>query len=1170
MDRSAIKNFAVESRRQMIESVKYQASLIGITAEGINNPISKAEGMETYDYGAGTHTIFDEDIKKRKSLLKEIENNGFENVVEEVAYTWFNRIIAIRFMEVNDYLPTRTRVLSSEIEDKIEPDLINEALDLDLNYASEDIELIIKLKDENKLDDLFQFLFIKQCNNLNDILPGLFIKTNDYMELLLNISFTNEEGIIRRLIKEIPETDFRESVEIIGWLYQYYMSEKKDVVNSTLKSKPINKNDIPAATQLFTPNWIVKYMVDNSLGRYWIEKNHNSNLKNKLTYYFDENVKNNYSNVNLEDLKFFDPCMGSAHILVYAFDLFMEMYKELGYIERDIPELIIQNNIYGLDIDKRAYQFAYFAIMMKGRQYNRRFFNINIAPNVYPIVDGNISQSTLDYIKSHDVELYDFVCYLNDVFENAAELGSLIKIKKMDYDYYNKKLDSLLNTKNQKISDYNVLEELENNLISMFNQFKLLSMKYEVVVTNPPYLNKFDKSLKDFSKKYYKDYSRDLFAMFMYRNFDFCTEDGYLGFMTPLVWMYIKSFEKLREFIIHNKSIVSLVEMEYNTLWEIEAHVPACTFVLSNKYYGLDYESVFLKLSEFTGGLNVQKEKTLNAINNSVDYKYVKKSSDFLKIPGSPIACWVNDDVINIFENNFKLKEKYDAKQGLASGDNKRFLRRWFEVNYNDIGFGYHSNDEFFDSGKKFAPHNKGGFYRKWYGNQEFIIKFDKYNFDILASMGNHLPSRNLYFNESLSWSEVSMGAVAFRFFPEGFVFDSTGSSAFIKDENIYYLLGFFNSSVCQFILDLISPTLHYTVGAISLLPIIIDDSLLEPITKLSKQNILISKEDWDDYEISWGFSKHPLLKFNESNLAIAFEKWESYKEDQFNLMKSNELSLNNYFSKIYDIDVDLNIKDELVSVNLANYESDIKSFISYSVGCMFGRYSLDDEGIQFAGGTFNLDNYCKFEPDDDNIIPVLDTEYFEDDIVGKFIEFVKICFGEENLEENLDFIASALNKKGKTSREIIRNYFLTDFFKDHTQIYKKSPIYWQFDSGKQNAFKCLVYMHRYESDIIARIRADYLHKTQKAIEQNMVHCDKIIATSSNKSEISKATKDKTRFIKQLEEIRVYDEVLGHMANENIEIDLEDGVKINYDKFQKVEISKEGEKTKKINLLKNI
>jgi len=1182
LDKNAIKSFAIESRRQLIESVKYQASLIGITSEGISEPISKAEGMETYDYGAGTYSIYDEDIRKRESLVREINNKGFDNVVEEVAYTWFNRIIAIRFMEVNDYLPTRTRVLSSETKGKTEPDIITDALDLDLNYSDDEIKLINKYKEENELDDLFQFLFIKQCNKLNEILPGLFEKTDDYIELLLDVSFIDEESIVRKLIDTIPEIDFTEQVEIIGWLYQYYNDERRAEVIDTIKSKTIKKEDIPSATQLFTPDWIVKYMVDNSLGRYWMERNSDSNLMNSLNYYFEEpnqidkiktklhSLRTDYVEPNT--IKFFDPCMGSGHILIYAFDIFFEIYNELGYSINDIPKLILENNLYGLDIDKRAYQLTYFTLMMKGRDVDKRFLNKHVTPNIYHIVDSDVHEKTINFIKSYDREILDDINYLNDIFSNAQEFGSLIQVKNLDYNTLKSKTEKLISKSESSILDFNIINELYN-LLNLINQAKVLSLKYEAIVTNPPYLNKYSAQMKDFAKRYYKDYSKDLFSMFLYRNFNFCTNEGYVAFMTPMVWMFIKTYEKLRSFLINKKSFVSFIELEYGAIWDI-AHVPVCTFVLSNLNLESEYIGSFLKLSDFEGGLDIQNKKTLESINSDVYYKYFVDGKKFNNVPGTPIAYWVNDELINAFVKGIELQDICDVKAGLATANNDKFVRLWPEVDFRKMGLGFDSRESSKNTEFKWFPYNKGGKFRKWYGNHDYVINWFNDGEELRNYKRATLRNPNFYFKKSISWSLLSSAYFGVRFYPSGFLFDVNGSSLFAPDKYYYYIGGLLCSKMATILLSILNSTLSFQVGNIQTIPLIIDIEQLDLINQIVKDNINLSKQDWDDYELSWNYLEHPLIRFKDNYIEKSFLKWEDYKLNQFNKLKYNESKLNEIFSDIYSVNIDTEASSNEITLNLAEYKKDIKSFISYAVGCMFGRYSLDNKGLQFAGGTFDINNYSKFVPDDDNIIPVLDTEYFDDDIVGRFVEFVKICFGEENLEENLNFIANALNDSNKSSRDIIRDYFLNDFFNDHVKRYSKPrnncAIYWMFSSGKNNAFNCLIYMHRYEPNIIARIRTDYLHKTQKAIEQNLYHCDNIIANSKNKSEVSSATKDKSKYIKQLDEIKLYDEALRHMATQNIEIDLDDGVKDNYKKFQKIEISIEGEKPKKINLLKNI
>ena len=819
--------------------------------------------------GNATNSIYDEDIKKREALLNELKRRDFNSIVEEVAYTWFNRIIAIRFMEVNNYLPSKTRILSSETPEKIEPDVINEALNLDLNYSNDEKELIINLKNDNKLEELFRFLFLKQCNELNKILPNLFEETDDYFDLLLNISFINENGIVRNLIDNIPEEYFR-NVEIIGWLYQFYISERKDAVNNALKSKPIQKKDIPAATQLFTPDWIVKYMVDNSLGRYWIERNENSSLKDSLQYLFketeqDEDVQEicnqlRSNTISIEDLKFFDPCMGSAHILVYAFDVFMEIYKELGYLERDIPELILTNNLYGLDIDKRAYQLAYFALMMKGREFDRKLFKKSLSLNIFPIIDSGLSNDTLNYINNRFPLIYEDIIYLNDIFLNASEFGSLIQVKKIDFINLDENILQLLNDGKKTIIDYNVKNEIENIIIPLINQAKVLSLKYEAVVTNPPYLNKFDKELKDFSKKYYKDYSRDLFSMFIYRNFDFCKEDGYTAFMTPMVWMFIKNYENLRKYIIENKSFVSLIEMEYHALWEIDAHVPACTFVLSNQNYNSNYIGSFLKLSEFTGGLEVQNKKVLSSLNTKTNYLFTTKNQNFNKVPGSPIAFSSDQNLINVFNDYPNLKTMSDVKQGLITGNTNKFLRYWFEIDIHKFNSSIEKDNDPNIYNFTWFPYNKGGDFRKWYGNNTKIVNLWNDGAEIKANVKNYrLRDPAYYFRRGITWGRITSSQIAFREVVDGSLFGDAGPIGFIEDKR-HYVLGFLCSNVVTSLLQITNPTLNFQVHDIMALPLIESPNKENNIEKIVGENITSSQDDWDSYETSWDFKRNPLV----------------------------------------------------------------------------------------------------------------------------------------------------------------------------------------------------------------------------------------------------------------------------------------------------------------------
>ena len=686
------------------------------------------------------------------------------------------------------------------------------------------------------------------------------------------------------------------------------------------------------------------------------------------------------------------------------------------------------------------------------------------------------------------------------------------------------------------------------------------------MVTNPPYMNKFEKNLKDFSKKYYKNYSKDLFSMFIYRTFDFCRKDSYTALITPFSWMFLKSFENLRKFLINNKTISSLIQLEYNAFTEI-AMVPAGIYIFKNNNLNKKYNGIYFRLSEFKGNMDVQRNKVLEAIHSPVEYKFITNSINYENIPGTPISYYLPENIYEIFKKSIPLKEIDTPVIGVASHNDAYFLKRWFEVNFSKISFNSTKSKQ---EPLKWFPYNKGGFFRKWYGNNEYIINFENDGEELKNFKKGQIKNRDKYFVKGLTWSRISSSNFSVRFHDNGFIMGDAGPSAFAPDELIYYILGLLNSSIIQIILSSINPTLNYQVGNISEIPILKLNNYTE-INKLVLNNIELCKNDWDDYETSWDFKSHPLFRIKNETLEKNFYNFKKIKKNNFDKLKDNEIKLNQIFSKIYNVDLtNEDIDNEFISITLADYEKDIKSFISFAKGCMFGRYSLDKEGLQFAGGNFNINNYHKFIPDDDNIIPVLDTAYFDDDIVGYFTRFVETCFGEETLEENLDFIAGALSKSNKPSREIIRQYLLKNFFNDHKKTYKKCPIYWQFSSGKQNGFNCLVYMHRYEPSLVARIRTNYLHKTQKAIEQRIENNNNIIKSSTSKQEVAKATKEKAKLQKQLKETQEYDEVLAHIANQNIEIDLDDGVKVNYAKFQNIEIKKEGSKTRKVNLLKKI
>lgn len=1154
MNKTAIKNFAIWARRKLISDITYKAGLLGISDKGISEPLPiSTDNIQFFDIGTGKPTeIANEEIKQRKALVARIREKestsdyktAYQYVVEEVAYTWFNRLIAVRFMEVNDYLPSRVRVLSSEAQGKSEPDIVTTPFDTDIEFSAYEQDRVIQLKDENKLDELFRMLFIMQCNKLNDALPGLFEKTSDYTELLLNISFTDQEGIVSHLINDISEEDFTEAVEIIGWLYQYYNEERKNEVINIYKGT-VKQEDIPAATQLFTTDWVVRYMVDNSLGRYWVERNPQSKLQEKLEYFVSPKsgqIQYIDEKVSPEELTFFDPCMGSGHILVYAFDVLMEIYRESGYLDRDAAKEIVEKNIFGLDIDDRAYQLAYFAVMMKARSYDRRFLTREVTPKVYPIYDYT------DISKTDNEELQ----YLIDEFKNVKQYGSLVNLKS-DLDLVSIR-GYLENIQGQLTLDTVNLSKIENVVLVA----ELLNNKYTVVCTNPPYLNKMNGDLKKYISKHYKAYSSDLFSVFIYKNFDYCKPNGYSAFMTPFVWMFIKTYEKLRKYIIQNKSITTLVQMEYSAFEE--ATVPICSFVLKN---GKEKEKgLYLKLSDFKGGMHVQKQKVLEALqNDKCNYFYETNIDDFIEIPASPITYWANSKVLDSFRDFKPLSDYAEIVSGMTTGNNDKYMRDWKEVSIDNIAFEKSSLNEVDLSKTYWFPYNKGGSFRRWYGNNDYVVNWSKsHEFNRAKTTMTYL-----YLKPCITWSDITSAVFSARACGQGFFFDVKGSCAFPDERTYYPLIAFLNSKITMMYIKMLNPTITTQVGDLKRIPFN-PAAYNEELVKYSKRCVALGKEDYDNYELSWEFEKNPLVRLKRDTLEESFEYWNTECKKRFVNMKENEHYINKYFIDLYNMgqDMSVDIEDKYISIRLANIKEDIKYLISYAVGCMLGRYSLDYDGLAYAGGQWDTSKYSSFIPDYDNCIPITDEEYFQDDIVGRFVEFVKVVYGIETLEENLDFIAKALGNKGDTSREVIRNYFIKDFFKDHVKTYQKRPIYWLYDSGKQNGFKALVYLHRYTTDTSGVVRVDYLHRIQKIYAGEIERMQDMIDNSSNAREVAQAEKRKEKLIKQLKETKEYDEKIAHIALSRIAIDLDDGVKVNHEKVQT------GQDGKKLNILAKI
>ena len=1143
MDKNAIKKYAVWARNELIARVSQKAQQYGITAEGYGD--KNADSVNGVLLSAT-------EKKQRQALIAKIEAEGFEQVMEEVAYTWFNRFTALRFMEVNNYLPSHTRVFTNEANE-FKPQILADAISLELDGL--DMDKVFELKNANKDEELYKYLLIVQCNALNSILPGMFQKISDYTELLLPDYLLRDGSVISKLISEIEEADFDVSttdgqIEIIGWLYQYYISEKHEAVVDPLHGKEIKKEEIPAATQLFTTDWVVRYIVDNSIGRYWIERNPGSALANELEYFIPQCGENQVTvaeKITPQELTVFDPCVGSGHFLVYAFDVLMKIYVECGYSEREAAAEIVEHNLHGLDIDGRAVQLAYFAVMMNARKYDRRFLGRNLQPMIFEISDANIDSASIDYFCANNEGLKNNVRKTCECFKDGKEYGSITIVPEIDFEIIAKRFSEIENE--ASLFRYQIDIELRN----IINVAKALSTKYAIVATNPPYLNKYDNKLKEYINDHYKDYNGDLFSVFIYKSITFCKENGYAGLMTPFVWMFIKKYEKLREFVIKQKAISSLIQMEYSAFEE--ATVPICSFVLKNGKALNDGQ--YIKLSDFKGGMSVQGQKVRECLSsvNECSYFYQTKQSKLLKIPGSPIAYWVSDTLIEAFETGKALGDFALARNGMKTGDNNKFLRFWWEVDTSKFMSTALSYDEAATSGAKWFPYNKGGEFRKWYGNNEYVVDWENAGQRIFGQA--KADKRNvqdypaeLKFVPSLSWSLITSAKPAFRY-KECNLSDIAGMSLFTDRERVLRYLGFLNSPVSLEVLQLIAPTINFQAGDIARIPVLPEVNANQEIIPLVEECIKLSQEDWDSYEQSWDFQELFAIK-GAKTLEEAFEEWKKKAEDRFLGLKERETKLNEIFIEIYGMSRDLSaeVDDYYVTVRKAQLENDFKRFISYAVGCMFGRYSLDVKGVAFAGGQWSPNKYSSFTPDDDNIIPICDDEYFEDDIVAKFISFVESLFGKESLEENLNFISAALGGKG-SSRDVIRDYFMTGFYEDHIKTYQKRPIYWLFDSGKKNGFKCLIYMHRYQADTVARIRTDYVHEQQSRYRTAIADLEQRINSAST-SERVKLSKQLKTIQDQAEELGTYEEKIHHLADQMISIDLDDGVKENYAKFQDV------------------
>ena len=1164
MNTSNIKRYAPKARNAFIASMSKMAAKYGITDKAITPMEIKGDlaliGDRPFPKSIAT---------AREALVKTVQQHGFGQTIEKVAYSWFNRLCAIRYMELHDYLGHGRRVLSHQTE-PTGYQILEECLDIDLPGLN--VEKVRELKlDGTKDEALYRELLLAQCHALHTAMPFLFETIDDETELLLPENLTKTDSLIHDLVTEIPEEDWQ-SVEIIGWLYQFYISEKKDqVIGKVVKSE-----DIPAATQLFTPNWIVKYMVQNSLGAQWLATYPESPLKAQMEYYITPAEQTDEVNAQLkaitpeslnpEELTLIDPASGSGHILVEAYDLFKAIYIERGYRQRDIAQLILEKNLFGLDIDQRAAQLTGFALMMKGREDDRRLFERGVKLNVMAMVDStSLDVDTLVHgieLSQNDLTAEDLTA-LKDLFEHATTFGSLIQVPQT----LAEKLPALKQLSETNSQDMFVKEVLEH-LAPLVEQAEILAAQYDAVVANPPYMGGKHQTpeLKRYLKGFYKDFENDFFTAFICRGTEFSKANGILGYMSPQVWMFLSTFEKLRNRLINESTISSLIQPEYNAFWD-SAHVTICCYIIRNTHIN-NYESTFIRLTDFYGA-ELQPLKTLEAITNrNCGWLYQLKPSEFKRIPGMPIAYWVSDAIRQAY-NNHKVGGSYEVKEGLGTRDDSRFLRKFWELELDRISLNAPAT-------QKWVPVDKAGGFRKWYGSIGEVMNWENNGEEIRTFPKSCVRNPGFFFKPAIGWGKVGSAITSFRLRTEVFAFVDAAPSAF--GDNLQALLAVLNSNAIKYLLTIQGGTLNVTVGVASSLPIPLMASKETEIhvEKIATKCVNYAELDWNSYEQSWDFQSFPLLSPYSSELKCTinsnYSMWIEANRIATTEMKRLEEENNRIFIDAYGLQDELTpevpieqitltvnpayrygVKGTEEERNIRFREDTMAELVSYAIGCMMGRYSLDEPGLIYANSGnegFDASRYNKFPADDDGIIPLTDKEWFADDAANRLVEFISVAWDKSHLEENLDFLAENLSpKKGEDSRETIRRYLCDKFYKDHLQTYKKRPIYWLFSSGKQKAFQCLVYLHRYNEGTLARMRTEYVIPLTAKLSTHVSKLDKDIEASTSTAEIKKLEKEIAQLHKQQAELSTFDEKLRHYADQRISLDLDDGVKVNYGKF---------------------
>lgn len=1186
MNKSKIQKFAVDGHKLLYKQIAQRAYQYGIE-EG---NVGKADATEVRG-----RILSPLEKSQRAALIAEINANGYPQTIERVTYIWFNRIVALRFMEVNNYLPSHIRVFS-DASGAFKPEILNDVLHLEMEGL--DKAQVAEYIENNNTEELYRYLLLTQCAELKAALPdvfGLAQRDKDYTELLFPNNMLHQDSFIGKVVSDIDEVDWGTAenwqnsdsdhlVQIIGWLYQYYNSELKDDTFAQLKKNvKITKERIPAATQLFTPDWIVRYMVENSLGRLWLEGHPNAELHDGWKYYLDEaeqepevdaqlaKLREEYKTIKPEEIKVIDPCMGSGHILVYAFDVLMQIYTSAGWNQREAVQSILKNNLYGLDIDDRAAQLAYFAVMMKARQYDRRLLTRGIQPNIYSIRESNSIQAmTIEYFHKNDPKLKADIESIVTEMRDAKEYGSILSITPVDFARLYARFAEIDN-------DINVMQKPAlDELLPLVKCAELLSQKYDVVVTNPPYaaVSGLADDMSKFIKANYPDSKADLFAVFIERCGEMLVQHGYQAMITQHAWMFLSSFEKLRTKLLA-VDIVNMAHLGARAFEEIGGEVVQTTAFVIRKSHIADYKGEYCRLIEPT--TQQGKEDMFLAGEN----RYAADQSNFSKIPGAPVAYWISEKFAAVFEKGM-VATYGETRKGMFTGNNDKWLKLWFEIPYGKLY-------------SKFFPYSKGGGFRRWYGNNDYVVNWDNNGAEIIAYKGSGNINPSQYFVRCITWNLITPGKPGFRLLDdETHVMGDGGPTATFNGEKLlYYALGALNSVVTEQSAYILNPTINLSSGVGAKLPLYVDKSSLESVVQYSMKCVSESRTDWDSFETSWDFKEHPLIRWSRClgdatsigatiqyyygrrvpascPLMLCYLLWKGECNKQFEELKSNEEKLNRIFIDIYGLQDELtpDVADKDVTVHrvfdskddvpesmkgssyVRTMRDEIVSLISYAVGCMFGRYSLDVDGLAYAGGEWDASKYKTIIPDSDNIIPICDDEYFDDDITGLFVEFVRKVYGDDTLEENLKFVADALGGKG-TPREVIRSYFLNDFYADHLKTYQKRPIYWLFDSGKKNGFKALCYMHRYQRDLLARLRTDYVHEQQERYRTQLAQIGDAIDHASA-SERVKLTKQQKKFQEQAAELQKYEEKVHHLADQNIEIDLDDGVKHNYELFADV------------------